>query len=350
MPKANLMGATLFLMGSICSSTVALACGDFYAGFSKAAVAGELMASVFTWNTVAPSPIKRFEAQGAVVNGKLYIFGGYNASIDATTRSDVYDPATNRWRRIANMPRALTHSAVVADGQTIYVIGGFVGDHPGPSIHRVWKYSVGTNRWSTAPSLPTPRGAGAAVRLGRTLHFFGGANREAGQLNHGDKGDHYVLSLDGGKSWQRKASMLNSRNHLGGAVLGNKIYAIGGQHGRHEEDSNQSQVDAYNPATNTWKRVKSLPVPRGHISSSTFVLDNRIFVIGGTVNGGSNGLPAVGVTAYNPRTNAWVSLAPLPAGRKSPVAGAVGEWTIVSTGNATSGAAPTSTTWTRRWP
>lgn len=76
------------------------------------------------WSTAAPSPIRRFEAGNAVVNNKLYVFGGYiNSNIQGTTRLDVYDPATNTWRQLSNMPQPLTHEGVAVDGNTIYIAG-----------------------------------------------------------------------------------------------------------------------------------------------------------------------------------------------------------------------------------
>lgn len=317
---------------------------DPLTGITEAAPVGASATELFTWNTAAPSPLERFEAQGAAANGKLYVFGGFfNSSIDVTTRSDVYDPASDTWTQVADMPEALTHSAVVVDGQSIYLTGGYVGDHPGPSTDHIWRYDTITNLWSGALSLPAPRGAGAAVLLGRDLHFFGGATRTAGQLNEVDQGDHYVLSLDGGTNWSNLAPLTNPRNHLAGVGLGGKIYAIGGQHERNEVDGNQNQVDVYNPATNTWKRVANLPVPRGHISSSTFVTDGRIDVIGGTLNGNK---PSADVTTYDPQANVWVKLPSLPAGRKTPVADVIGDQIDVTTGNAKGGAVPTNTTWT----
>lgn len=222
-------------------------------------------------------------------------------------------------------------------------MGGYVGDHPGPSTDHIWRYDTITNLWSAALSLPAPRGAGAAVLLGRDLHFFGGATRTAGQLNEVDQGDHYVLSLDAGTNWSNLAHLTNPRNHLAGVGLSGKIYAIGGQHERNEVDGNQNQVDVYNPATNAWKRVANLPVPRGHISSSTFVTDGRIDVIGGTLNGNK---PSADVTTYDPQANVWVKLPSLPAGRKTPVADIIGDQIDVTTGNAKGGAVPTTTTWT----
>jgi N-acetylneuraminic acid mutarotase len=292
----------------------------------------------------------RMEAQGAAANGKLYVFGGFHTvNLHATRRVDAYDPVTNSWARVADLPEALTHSAVAVDGHRIYLIGGFVGNHPGPSTRHVWIYDTIANTWSAGPSLPADRGAGAAVILDRHLHFFGGGTRVAGVVDIVDQGSHYVLALDGGTRWTSSMPIPNPRNHLAGAALGGKIYAIGGQHHRNEVTGDLSEVDAYNPATNTWTRVADLPSPRGHISTSTFVLNKRIFVIGGTLRGDTNGLPAADVTAYDPRTNTWQQLTALPAGRKSPVADVIGQQIVVATGNATSIAAPSATTWTGKF-
>jgi N-acetylneuraminic acid mutarotase len=131
--------------------------------------------------------------------------------------------------------------------------------------------------------------------------------------------------------------MPNPRNHLAGAALDGKIYAVGGQHEGDERSTNQSEVDAYDPTTDRWERVADLPEPRGHIAS--FVLDNCIVAVGGSVDGGDNGLATAEVTAYDPDMNVWVELPPLPEGRKTPVADAVGDRMIVTTGSGT------DTTW-----
>lgn len=298
-----------------------------------------------TWKAVAPAPLGRFEAQGVSANGKLYVFGGfYTGDIEATTRADMYDPASNTWTRLADVPEPLTHTPVVVDEQTLYLIGGFVGDNPGPSTPHVWKYDIPTNTWSAGPDLPVPLGAGGAVIVGRSLHVFGGTYRPDRSRLGEDKPDHYVLNLDIGTSWTTAAPLPNPRNHVGTAALNGKIYAIGGQHGIDEARSNQQQVDVYDPASDTWTRAANLPVPRGHTSASTFVHQNRIFVIGGTVNGGSNGLPSADVLAYDPATNRWNTLPSIPEARKSPVAGPIGNQIIVATGNK-GGSQPMPTAW-----
>ncbi|MDD9205069.1 kelch repeat-containing protein, partial [Georgenia sp. 10Sc9-8] len=134
----------------------------------------------FSWDGRANSPIGRSEAQGAAVGTKVYVFGGFQTGTQTTARSDVFDTVTNSWARLPDMPQELTHSPAAVDGRTIWLVGGYDGDHPGPATRNVWKFDTVTRTWSAGPQLPEPRGAGAAVVIGRQLHFFGGTNRVAG--------------------------------------------------------------------------------------------------------------------------------------------------------------------------
>ena len=314
-------------------------------GTAPAAITG----GPWAWQTVAPAPLARFEAQGAAINGKLYVIGGfYNSQTQATKSVDVYDLASNTWQRIADIPEAITHAPTVVVDQTIYVLGGYLGNNPGGSTTHVWKLNTAAipPSWSRGPDLPAGRGGAGAALIGRNIHFFGGATRTAWTKDDSDQPDHYVLNVDTG-GWSSVAPLPNPRNHLGGVALNGKVYALGGQHDALEASTNQTQVDVYDPATNTWSRAADLPAGRGHISASTIVLNGRILVVGGTVNGGDNGLASADVLLYDPQANIWLKLPSLPQYRKTPVADVVGDTIVVSTGG---GYSQTTTTWTARWP
>jgi N-acetylneuraminic acid mutarotase len=285
----------------------------------------------FSWTTRATSPIPRSEALGLAADGKLYVFGGFNVSLQATARSDVYEPTSNSWRRISDMPEALTHTPLVRDGDTIWFIGGFLGDHPGPSINRVWVYSISGDSWRAGPPLPAPVGAGTAAIVGRTLHAIGGTNRQNGQYS--DVTSHYALDLDNPSAgWRSLAALPVARNHLGGIALNGKIYVIGGQSNGAENSTNTARVDVYDPATDRWSRIADMPRGLGHITASVLPYNGRIIVIGGSINGGTGGLASDAVLLYDPQANVWLHLPDLPAGRKTPVADFIGRELFVSTG------------------
>ena len=268
------------------------------------------------WSQVASLPLARTEAQQAIKDGLLYVFGGfYNSGWDATRRVDVYNPAADTWTRLPDMPVAITHAASVIDGNNVIFAGGFVGDDPGPATRDVWMYNIRNKAWSKLPSLPAARGGGGAGIVGTRLYFFGGGTRNASfqhDLDHGTNWELDLANLSAG--WKTRASMPTPRNHLAYATVAGRVYAIGGQILNRESSGNQSVVHAYNPATNTWSSVASLPRPLGHVHAGAIVHDGRIILTGGVSSGY---VTQTAILSYDPSSNTWNHVRDLPVPRKS---------------------------------
>src|SRR5207248_11033747 len=97
------------------------------------------------WTAGTPAALTRWESQTFAYNGKMYIFGGfYNHAIQATTRCDVYDPATDAWTQLATqLPIPITHAGVAQIGSVVYFAGGYVGDWTkAPATNRVFAYDI----------------------------------------------------------------------------------------------------------------------------------------------------------------------------------------------------------------
>jgi N-acetylneuraminic acid mutarotase len=295
-----------------------------------------------SWKTGAPSPIVRAEALGGPVGGKLYVFGGFNnqgsasTSIPLQSRCDYYDPATNTWHRLRDYPEPFTHSEEVIVGTDIWFVGGYVGNHPGPGTTHVWVYHTTDDTWARGPDLPQPRGAGAAALVGSTIYFAGGMD----QTRTIDESTTYALDLNNpGAGWVQKANLPNGRNHVAAATVNGFFYVIGGQHGQEDQQVSQTEVDRYDPTTNTWTKVASLPSGRSHITEATFNYMGRIIVIGGET---ASGTQQRSIFTYNPVTNSWSTLGFLPARRSTVVCGIINGQLIVTTGNSPPA---TTTTW-----
>ncbi|MDA1049021.1 MAG: hypothetical protein O3C40_00875 [Planctomycetota bacterium] len=136
-----------------------------------------------------------------------------------------------------------------------------------------------------------------------------------------DSGDHWSLSLDGGTAWQREANLPDPRGHVSAAVLDGKIYALGGDHGH---DITQIDVDSchrFDPATNKWSAIASLPDGRSHFESSTIVYQGRILVVGGRCNSSKPPRNVVGdLLEYDPQADRWQVVGELPEKVLAPVA------------------------------
>jgi N-acetylneuraminic acid mutarotase len=327
--------------------TVTVEDGRLSLGFegvkSKASLAGirlragkALAPAPTTWHTAPDDPINREEAQSFVANGKLYVAGGYvdTPEFHATTRVDAYDPVAQQWKRMADAPVKITHAGTVVDGDTVWFVGGFVGDFPprppggGPDgTSAVYLYSISKNRWRTGPALPAARGAGGAALVGRTLYFFGGANKG----RTADMRDVYQLDVDhASRGWSRIASMPNPRNHLGTVAVAGKIYLLGGQHLLETESVNQNEVHEFDPATKRWTVRQPMPRPFSHFSSATVVYQDRYIITVGGESPHDIGKPDV--YAYDTRLDHWGPMTPLPGARRAGVAGIIGNALYQSTG------------------
>jgi N-acetylneuraminic acid mutarotase len=294
------------------------------------------------WSAGIDSPITRFEAMGAVARRKLFIFGGFfNAKLEATNRVDRFDPASGKWKRLSSMPEATTHSAVAYDGEIIWSIGGYIGAQHDAATNHVWKYSVAANTWSRGPDLPAPRGGGGAAIVNGQLHFFSGSPNDGPT----DRGEHWSLPLDGSTTWDARERYPNPVTHLSAVSLGDKIYAFGGEKAWDEQNGNQTEAYRYDPVMDKWTSIASLPKARSHFASSTFVAGEKIVAIGGSTNGGTQGLAMSDADEYDPATNTWRTLTSIPESLKVPVAGYIRGKFYVTTGSIGEFADPQKDTW-----
>merc|ERR1712008_275912 len=65
-----------------------------------------------TWTTLASLSMPRVSHASAVVRGKLYVFGGY--SLNDMDLVEVYSPASNCWARAADLPSGIGKFVAIA--------------------------------------------------------------------------------------------------------------------------------------------------------------------------------------------------------------------------------------------
>jgi hypothetical protein len=104
-----------------------------------------------------------------------------------------------------------------------------------------------------------------------------------------------------------KAPMPTSRYAFTSDVVNNKIYVIGG-HERH-----YNLVEEYDPATNVWST--KTPSNSPHAGHASCIINGQIYVFGG----GIDKEIVTDVEAYNPLTDSWTKKAPIPLDSGAPV-------------------------------
>jgi N-acetylneuraminic acid mutarotase len=235
------------------------------------------------------------------------------------TRSEYYDTANNTWHTITKLPQPITHVGVAHDDQNVYFIGGYVAKGDGTGYaqtygsNKVWVYNFASDSYSSLPNLPRQLAGGGAALINGKLHYFGGYN-----LDRTDTTVHLVLDLNNlAAGWKTAASMLHGRSHLCSVVFNGKIYAIAGQVGNDAGLTTLNYNEVFDPATGQWSSLKAMPQSISHMASASFVMGDRIIVMGGET---AHNAPTRAVYAYTPATNTWQALTSLPVAKFSGVA------------------------------
>jgi autotransporter-associated beta strand protein len=180
----------------------------------------------------------RTGSSGGVINGLLYVVGGYNSSETSVVGTlEVYDPVSNSWTTKAAMPTARAYLSVEVLNGILYAVGGV--NNNSVYLNTVEAYDPATNTWTTKATMPTARG------------------------------------------------------FLSAAGLNGILYAIGGW----DATKSFATVEAYDPVTNTWTADAPLPTARSGLEAA--VMNGHIFAVGGWM--GTNAIPTGANEAFTPQ-------------------------------------------------
>jgi N-acetylneuraminic acid mutarotase len=241
-----------------------------------------------TWTLKAPLPAPLTSTNGVGhIAGKLYVSGGLirnheDESGDVYVYSlYAYDILTNTWTRRADMPRPIAKGITGVINNKLYVLTGECGQNPfGQNqcsdffTRRLYVYDPVTNTWDTSlPWCPDAHVNGAGGVINGKFYVAGGLGRDhswSRQLHEFDPAT---------RKWTTKAPMPTARSGIAAAVLGNKLYVIGGA----EPGGVVNTVQAYDPVKNIWITKASMPTARAQLAAVRATLDgqSRIFAVGG---------------------------------------------------------------------
>ncbi|KAF6762610.1 hypothetical protein DFP72DRAFT_1001102 [Ephemerocybe angulata] len=264
------------------------------------------------WLTASPAPEALNHPNAAVIRGEVYLLGGLydrqDGSYPGSPRSYVYDPATDKWTSLPNLPESDTARGSAAMGvykDIIYLAGGMSLLPLDPkfgvqqSVDTVSAFNTTSGQWITLPeearTLPGRRDhAGAAVHNG-VFYVLGG--RDRGQVNV--RGDVFALDLNHlEEGWVvKKGKMPTPRGGISAALVKGKVYTFGGEgNPAPGSDGVFDQVEAYDVAEDSWTKLEKMKSPR-HGTSAVAIRDS-IYIPGGGVKQG--GAPVDTFDAFSP--------------------------------------------------
>jgi hypothetical protein len=239
-----------------------------------------------TWKKLSPPPGPGYQpGYGAVWNGReMLVFGAFH--------SVAYDPATNTWRTLR---KSAGGGLVVWTGrEAIGWGGGCCGDAFGNGL----AYDPATDTYrELAPSPLAPSQGPVGAWTGRELVLFSsGFNPGEAKPFPADlaRGAAYNPATD---TWRRITPLPDSALEPQGAAAwdGHEVLVAGG-------GASARAAFAYDPATN--QRRALAPMPFGLRDARAFWTGRELVVWGGSETGRG--------AAYDPRADRWSALSPAP--------------------------------------
>lgn len=254
------------------------------------------------WSLAGEMPFQRAQTAAVASEGRVHLLTGASPDSAATGLLQSFDPETAAWSEGTPMPDVASHAgAAVLDG-TIYVVGGFVANVHVGGMDRVFAYDTAEDAWRALPPLNVPRGSPGVVALDGRIHAIGGRNDD------GLVDAHEVYDPATGE-WSAAAPLPLARDHLGIGTADGRIHVFGGRTGGW--DDNTGRHDIYDPSEDTWTEGPPMPTPRS--GGMAFELDGLLVYAGGECR--ENGRSTYReVEGYDPEAEAWVALPSLPEG------------------------------------
>lgn len=215
-----------------------------------------------------PEAISSF---GATVSGdELYVFSGHIGRIPGNsvnglsphfTRLKLSD-ANPKWEELAMHVPSQSPGLVAWKGN-IYRVGGLsftnqTGEETAfKSLAIFAKYDAKTNSWKELAQLPTPRSSLDAAVVGDKLYVVGGWNLQG--ASSADAPWHedalvFDLSKEDGQ-WQTIAKPPFQTRAIAAAAHDGKLWVMGGMH---STNTTTRDVHIYDPASNSWSKGPEL--------------------------------------------------------------------------------------------
>lgn len=273
------------------------------------------------WVIKQPIIEARSDLQAIVCAGKVYLLGGYDESNNVSGSVIEYDPVFETQTLKAEMTPRARFGAGCVDGK-IYVAGGMTASGDAPQTATGQVYNPTTDTWAAISDMPSARSDHTALGVNGNVYFMFGYDSSYEGMNS-------VVAYDPvAETWATKTPSPHTGRGDVSCTLhpdSKTIVVAGGWGG--DDYSFQTDVELYDVLTDKWSAVADIPKARGDMSVVTH--NGRIHVIGGEIWSGKvlpcawdasqdcnvNAIPTHEHYVLDMANNVWGSGAPIPTAR-----------------------------------
>jgi N-acetylneuraminic acid mutarotase len=271
--------------------------------------AAELLAMVLpvlSWHEKHLMPEGVSGGASGVLAGKLIYAGGTtwrNQVKHWLPDTLVYDTHKDTWTQGPSLPEPLAYGAFVSTPHSLEVLSG--ASDSGVS-RKCWRLDAGSDKWADCGQLPSASLFGTGAILHGELHLLGGC--EDADLNVCSSS---VLRRSHSGTWEKVSEMPNGAIAMSAsAELHNQLYLFGGISRQSSSGvRNHTEALRYDPQTNRWTTLRPLPVAARGMTAVPLNA-HELLVAGGYTDSASGFSDAAFI--YDTITDRYTPATPLP--------------------------------------
>ncbi|MCW7461441.1 Kelch repeat-containing protein [Leptospira limi] len=271
------------------------------------------------WASLSNLPRFFSSSTSQTIGDKIYIFGNQDVGRTGSAAYS-YDTVTSRWNKLKDMPESRFGSSSATIGNKIYILGGLgyyygVSYDPPPycaqqifsiclqyidpppqygyltrNVNSVYIYDTSTDTWTK----------GAEMLMSSSFHSSIAFNGKIYLFSQGIVDVYDSVT----NQWSRLLTNSPILSYYSIQVYQDKFYFFAGYSNL---NSNFNNVFEFNPATLTFSQKTNMPTTR--IYAVTAVVGDKIYVLGGNYYYNSRA-----IEEYTPSTNSWTVKPSLPEG------------------------------------
>jgi hypothetical protein len=254
--------------------------------YNPAGTIGYILEDWGQWQPVAGLPAPMAHGKSALLDGRLFVAGGWRGYSASSTNAASFDGAS--WRLEPALPASLRYFGAATYSGTYFAVAGHSGLATTNIVHQ-FDGSV----WSTS----TPYPVGKASMLDAAVYdgyLFAAGGHDGNQGNA--RTNMYRFN---GASWEEVAGLPARRFNHAMQVFNGALYVLGGL-----DQDGTAHTNVYRFDGSTWVEEPGLPVAKASLATTT--LRGELYVVAGQV--GFN--PVNSVHKFN-GTN-WMTVSDYP--------------------------------------
>ena len=223
------------------------------------------------WEFRQPKPVPVSDIQAGTISGFIYVPGGMDASGTVVDDLDIYNPTIDAWSKGSPLPEARCRYSLVAVEGKLYLFGGWDGNEYKDDTY---VYDPVEDLWTELTPMATPRAWTGGAFSGSRIYIFGGVNADG-------ISDQIAIFTPPNTNqpygtWTQTSPLPMKRYAFGATSLADLIFIVGG---RGEEETTLPNL-IYYPEIQEWRSFVS-PFPEGVIKQGFTGAGTHLYVVGG---------------------------------------------------------------------